>query len=429
MLKLIYVIAQWIHETTLLRKVSHVSPFLIAPSIFKLSKLMGFFFNRFAMLETAIYPSLTAIEEMLKKGIDFEAMLDENIIPELDISCGNLELGDQIGSSCFVGSQPILYELSSDNHIQNDAFSESFSDISSESFKSIASMQQSSYHAPQPNPPIQTAAIIKPTAAGPALTLDSLVSTSRDTISLPRNLHSPAGLHSEELQDEICVTDSNNSYQVLEFDEQMGIQLDTLSTQNDGQSESSPKEIPSVSLESKESMHLSLQAARQVKPRINVRKLKMADWGKTAATEPAPTANSSAIQPQNSSGPLKKKMETSLDVNIIPQLNTSCPNMKFDERLVNSSLIQLDLSSDNHIQAEMSTSDLLIGFDSPPQATSSPVPKTENTKSEQTNSQRTDIVNTDSPQLTTISDLSVEQPSFSRWCPNHTFVTLRQPIY
>lgn len=40
---------------------------------------------RFAMLELGSYPSFYEIGVLRAKGIDFEAMLDENIIPELDI--------------------------------------------------------------------------------------------------------------------------------------------------------------------------------------------------------------------------------------------------------------------------------------------------------------------------------------------------------
>lgn len=232
------------------------------------------------MLEAAKYPSLAEIDVMLRKGLDFEAMQDENIIPELDISCRNLALDDQIGSSCFVASESIHHEISLNNYI--NSFSQTI-------LIAIESMPQTLYPAQQYNPARQASAlsaIMKPTSAETALTLDALVSKSRDTIMTPpRNLYSPAGTDSDYCQDEIP-----------RFDEQ----LDILSTQINGKQDSSSKEISSGSVESNESMPLFLQPTRQVKPKTQVRKLKLPDWGlnKSVAIETVPTADSSALQPQ-----------------------------------------------------------------------------------------------------------------------------------
>lgn len=322
---------------------------------------------------------------MLERGLDFEAMQDESIIPELDISCRNLE--------------------PTDNHIQNDESSESPDELSYGSFESIGFIQQTTHSAPHLNPPMQ---------AGSLLTLDSFASKSTDTIISPQqNLHSLAEADSSAWKDEIIIAKSKNAHQILKFDEQMGVQLDISFSQKSDQSDPSPKEIQSI--------HMSIQPARQVK---EVRQLALPNWGivKSVVTELFQTTDSSTLQPLTTCSMLKKKIDATEDANIVLELDKSCKNLKCDEKMVKdmtsnlilfdtclentsqavSPSIQLDISSDNHIQGEISfkkikhqlsplVSTARLAVETPPQATCWPEQKeTDTTKGEDINSQSTD---------------------------------------
>lgn len=294
---------------------------------------------------------------MLKKGLDYEAMLDENIIPELDISCRNLMFDEQIGTNCIGASQSMQHEIH-----------ESMRATSPQLHQTVLARELSG--------------IMKPTAPGLAPTLVSLPSPSTVTISSPpRNLHSQA-----------------------EAD---------LSLQNHEGFYSSPIDIPSVSFESNESMQMSFEPERLVKPRTSVRKLQLPNWGfETKATEPALTADSSVITDTKTSQPLKKNIEASPNANTIPEMDTSCQNLKFNEKMVKvvaAKSIPLDISSENIREAD----------------SASPIQL--DVKGEHINSQLANNGSTVSLQLPQISNLVVELPSRSSWCALDT-VPLRQPI-
>lgn len=348
------------------------------------------------MLEKAKYPSLAEIGVMLKKGLDFEAMQDESIIPELDISFTNLKLDEKIETSfCELPTTSIQHEVSSDNNIQDGSSSISHDDISSGSFESIISVQNSSYPAPQLNRTLQArelSGVVKLSAAGSVLTLNE---KSRDTMFCPpRTLYSdsedkdiqlifePTSQVSSRFQDRelllprdmrvsqqrtTClpqengiIPESNISCQNLEIDEQVGKVVASKSTQLDKSSEkTSPNDISLIQLD---------------------------------------------VSPRNNS-------QTEISIgSTMPQLRP----------LINWDIINPTAEPEVSPDSLPSIQQGLV------ETTFSSVPKNaEHTKAEHINSQPNNNGSTESPELLNICD---EHSSGSRWHSNQSFDDFRQSL-